>query len=134
MFNGILITVGTYNVPLKYIKADTYTVTRNVQDLDSYRDANGILHRSALEHVPIKVEFETIPCNNTQLKELLDGITSNYSVPIERKAACVVYVPELDDYITQDMYMTQPTPKIKFIDKEKNKIQYDQLRLAFIGY
>lgn len=129
-YNGTLITVGAYVIP--FIQAGTYTATRLVQDLDSYRDANGRLHRDALEHVPIKVEFETIPLNNTKLKQLMDGISSNYSIPIERKANVSVYVPEIDGYVTQEMYMVQPQPKIKII--RKTSIQYEPLKLTFIGY
>lgn len=134
MFTGFLLQFGGYVVPIKYIKADTYTVTRNVQDLDSYRDANGVLHRNALDHVPIKVEFETIPMNNVQLEDFFTNMSAQYANPLERNALAVIYIPETNDYVTQEVYMSQPVPKMKFIDFSRNLIQYDQLRLSFIGY
>ncbi len=133
-FNGNLITVGTYNIPNNLIKSETYTATRNVQDLDSYRDANGHLHRTALEHVPIKVEFETMPLSNNQYATMMSNIKDNYSIEIERKANVTVYVPEIDNYITQDMYMAQPQPKIKTINEKNKTIKYDSIKMSFIGY
>ena len=134
MFNGLLITVGTYNIPLKYMKAETYKAPLNVQDLDTYTDANGVLHRNALDHVPVKVEFETMPLNNTQLEDLFSNIKANYTVQKERKATCIVYAPEIDDYVNQDMYMVQPEPLIDWIDLKTNTIYYKPFRLAFVGY
>ena len=57
---------------MKYIKEKTYKGYVSVQDLDSYRDANGLLHREALSHVPIKCEFETIPLNNEQYEQIMN--------------------------------------------------------------
>ena len=140
-FNGILITVGTnddtkFDIDGKYyINWDKYNVTRNIQDLDSYRDANGILHRNALEHIPIKVEFETREnLTNTDVAEFFGRIKANFTNQIERKATITAYVPELDDYVTQDMYMADPQFKIKRIEDSTNVIKYESIRVAFIGY
>lgn len=132
-FNGYLLKVGNYEVPKKFINTDTYTASRVVQDLDSYRDGNGILHRTTLSHVPNKVEFETPPMlTNTGFAELMSNIRSNYTVEAERKASVTMYVPETDSYVTQDMYMPDITPQIFNI--LNNEILYRPIRLAFIGY
>lgn len=135
-FNGTLITVGSYAIDgTYYIGWDKYNVTRNIQDLDSYRDANGLLHRNALDHVPVKVEFETREnLTNADIATFFGNIRSNFSVPKERKASVTAYVPETDDYITQDMYMADPQFKIKRIDPNTNIIYYEPIRVAFIGY
>ena len=57
-YNGYLVRVGEYTIPLGMIKANSYKITKNSQDLDSYRDANGVLHRNALDRKPDKIEFE----------------------------------------------------------------------------
>lgn len=44
-YSGFLIKVGDYTVPFRYIEAKKYKCSIKGQDLDSYRDANGILHR-----------------------------------------------------------------------------------------
>lgn len=135
-FNGTLLTIGSYDIDgTYYVGWDKYNVTRNIQDLDSYRDANGVLHRNALEHVPIKVEFETREnLTNADVATFFGNIRSNFSVPKERKAHITAYVPETDEYISQDMYMADPQFKIKRIDPNTNIIYYEPIRVAFIGY
>lgn len=132
-YNGFLIKVGNYAIPFKYMKADSYTAYRSIQDLDSYRDANGVLHRTALTHVPNKVEFETpAMLTDKTFSELMSNIQTNFTNANERKASVTMYVPETNEYVTQDMYMPDITPKIYHADSKK--IQYDSIRLAFIGY
>ena len=132
-YNGFLIKVGNYTIPFKYMKADSYTAYRSIQDLDSYRDANGVLHRTALTHVPNKVEFETpAMLTDKTFSELMSNVQANFTNANERKASVTMYVPETNEYVTQDMYMPDITPKIYHADSKK--IQYDSIRLAFIGY
>ena len=59
-YSGFLVKAGDYIIPAnQYIKADSYSVYSNMQDLDPYTDANGYLHREALDLKAVKVEFET---------------------------------------------------------------------------
>lgn len=132
-YNGYLIKVGTYTIPLSIIRAETYSPYKSVTDLDSYVDANGILHRNALEHVAYKIEFETIPLlTDTQFGDLMSNLYAQMSNTLERKASVTAFIPEINDYITQDMYMPDIKPVLYYADGEK--IQYNQIRLAFIGY
>ena len=104
-YSGFLIKVGDYIIPAnKYIKADSYSVYRNIQDLDSYRDANGFLHRNVLSHVANKVEFETpAMINNVEFANLMKNIQRNYMSSLEeRKALVTLYIPEIDDYVILD--------------------------------
>lgn len=127
---------GDYNFPLSKIKADTYQMYRTIVDLDSYRDADGNLHRQALDHVPIKVEFETVPMlTNEEFADLMSEIRSRFIVAKERKLIIEAYCPETDSYIQQNVYMPDIQPKIYWANIEANSfIQYDAIRLAFIGY
>lgn len=135
-FAGYLLKVGDYEIDgTYYINWDKYNVTKEVQDLDSYRDANGVLHRQALEHIPIKVEFETREnLTNTDVATFFGAISNNYINPLERRALVTAYVPEIDDYVTQEMYMAGPQFKIKRIEPGTNVIKYESIRVAFIGY
>ena len=135
-FAGYLLRVGDYEIDgTYYINYDKYNVTRNVQDLDSYRDANGVLHRNALGHVPLKVEFETRDnLTNTDVATFFGNIQDNFIDEIERKANITIYVPESDSYVTQTMYMADPQFKIKRITPNTNIIYYEPIRVAFIGY
>lgn len=133
-YAGYLVKVGDYEIPAdKFIMAQSYKATLSVQDLDSYRDANGVLHRTALEHRANKVEFETpAMLTNTQMAELFNSIANNYTVPAERKFVGTFYVPELDDYVSQDMYMADPAFTIYGIFD--GVIKYKPTRIAFIAY
>lgn len=135
-FDGTLLTVGSYAITgERYIEYGKYNATINIQDLDSYRDANGVLHRNALEHAPVKVEIETRDnLTNEELGTFMSSIRSNYITVGERKANVRAFVPEINDYITQEMYMPDPQFKIKRIDPNTNTVYYESTRLAFIGY
>lgn len=132
MYSGFLLKIGNEIFNMKYIKEKTYKGYVSVQDLDSYRDANGLLHREALSHVPIKCEFETIPLNNEQYEQIMDMIRRNYINELERKVTITAFILEYNGYVTQDAYMAEPQPQIQAI--KDNKIQYAPLRIAFIGY
>lgn len=132
MYSGFLLKIGNEIFNMKYIKEKTYKGYVSVQDLDSYRDANGLLHREALSHVPIKCEFETIPLNNEQYEQIMDMIRRNYINELERKVTITAFILEYNGYVTQDAYMAEPQPQIQTI--KYNKIQYAPLRIAFIGY
>ena len=136
-YAGYLVKVGPsndlYEIPLSILRAETYTVFKSVTDLDSYVDGNGELHRNALSHIANKVEFETIPLmTNTQFASLMSNLYNRMSNTLERKLSVTLYIPEIDDYVTQDMYMPDIKPTLYYADQ--NKIQYNQIRLAFIGY
>lgn len=133
-YNGFLFKVGNYIIPAdKYIKIQTYKTTLNVQDLDSFRDADGVLHRTALNHRVNKVEFETPSMlTNVEMTELFDKIAGNYIRSAERKCICTIYVPELNDYMSQQMYMSDPTFNIYRI--LNNIVVYNSVRIVFTAY
>lgn len=132
-YQGYLVKVGNYTIPLSLIKADSYSVFMSITDLDSFVDANGYLHRNALDHIANKAEFETKPLlSNTEFADLMSNIRSNFTVARERKASVTLYIPETDSYVTQDMYMPDIKPSMYLASN--TEIQYNAVRLAFIGY
>lgn len=132
-YKGYLIKIGNYIFPLSMIKAESYKATNYGQDLDSTRDVNGILHRTALENTAPKVEFETRNMlDNTQVSSIFANIQANYTNAVEKKASVEVYVPELDKYVTSDMYMADFEPTMYFADKKE--IKYLSTRMAWISY
>lgn len=134
-YAGYLVKIGNYTLPHSYIKVDSYSVFSSITDLDSYTDANGVLHRNALQHRPNKCEFETpAMLDNTQFAELMSHIRENYINEAERKALVTLYIPEFDNYVTQEMYMPDIKPAINYINPNTGKIKYNPIRLAFIGY
>lgn len=132
-YKGYLIKIGNYIFPLSMIKAESYKATNYGQDLDSTRDVNGILHRTALENTAPKVEFETRNMlDNTQVSSIFANIQANYTNAVEKKASVEVYVPELNKYVTSDMYMADFEPTMYFADEEE--IKYLSTRMAWISY
>lgn len=132
-YAGYLIQVGNYKIPRSWIRAETYVVTKNGQDLDSYRDADGKLHRNALEHWVAKAEFETPPMKtNKEVATFMNNISSNYTDEVEKKANVTMYIPEIDGYVTQEMYV--PDIPFTLYSANKTEIKYNQFRVAFIGY
>ena len=60
-YAGYLLKIGTYQIPHSIIRAESYKAYVNMQDLDSYTDADGYLHRFPVVLKVAKVELETKP-------------------------------------------------------------------------
>lgn len=124
-------TVG-WDFPHRYIKADTYQAYVNMQDVDPWTDANGYLHRNAVDLKAFKVEFETIPMlSNTEFRSIIQNIENYYQSQKERTVIVSAYIPEYDDYVIQRAYLADFTPQIYGIFD--GIIKYNPIRLAFIG-
>lgn len=132
-YAGYLIRVGNYTIPKKYIRAEKYDVVLHGQDLDSYRDANGQLQRTALQHTVVDVTFSTPPMmHEAAWRNLIDNIRAQYTNSIEKKCAASVYVPEIGDYKVQDVYL--PDIKTSMYYADDSDIIYNEIELQFIGY
>jgi len=132
-FSGYLIKIGSNDSFFnKFIVAQSYKVAKKIQDLDSYRDANGLLHRNALDHLSYTIEFEVKPLNNTRMQEFLSAIRSNFVEPKERKVSMSFYLPETDTYESSYFYM--PDPELTIDHIENNVISYTKTTIKFIGY
>lgn len=129
-FNGSwYIKVGNYPIPLEYMAYRTYKSSTNVQDLDSYRDGDGVLHRNALPHIVHKAEFETPILTNKQFRTLMSNIRANLTNVANRDATIKMYVEETDSYVEIDTYMPGTMEFTHF-----NKQIYEPTRIAFIEY
>lgn len=136
-FSGYLIKVGTGNVeiPLKYMRAETYTVTPNQRlEWSAERDVTGVLHRETTPNMPPKIEFKTPLMTNADIKALNTILNNAYSNATERKLSVTYYDPESDTYKTHDCYMPDVHYEIRNVDAVNNVINYEELRYAFIGY
>lgn len=132
-YNGYLLKIGDYIVPAKkYIKADSYKPYVNMQDIDDWTDADGYLHRNAVELKALKVEFETpAMLTNITFEDLMSNIRRNYTNATARECMVEAYVPELNDYVTQRCYMADIQPQI--YGTYGGKVRYDSVRFAFVG-
>lgn len=144
-YDGWLIKVAKtptdagYKIPIKYIKAESYSAYVNMQDVDTWTDANGYQHRGAVELKALKVEFETpAMMTNITFSELMRNISAQYNVPKARQFWMQAYVPEYDNYFEWQMgYLADFQPQMYYVGNELKKgnkiIQYNPIRLAFIG-
>lgn len=134
-YKGYLLKLGDYTFPMKYIAESTYSSVYITQDKDSAPLADGTLYRNVLPHQVPKVQFETIDgLNNRQLASIMSNIRKNYiSELAEKKIKASIYMTELDDYITQDVYLKSDTQfPIAYI--ENNTIVYEPISFVFTGY
>lgn len=139
-YNGYLIKINKatelqtdYTIPHKYIKADSYSVSDNSQDLDPNRDSNGLLIRNTLANKILKIEFNTVPMmKDSELDDLLNNIEKRFLNKAEKKVSITAYVPAERKYVTRECYMVDLEISPYWADNEM--IQYQPFRIAFIGY
>ncbi len=133
-YSGYLVKLGSdYVVPSKYIAYNSYKVEWSVNDLDSYRDANGELHRNALQRRTLKIEWEIPAMYDSDIKTFMSAIRTRFTNNNEKKLNITAYIPELDAYKTEACYLTSDVNfSIRYADEDK--ILYDPTRIAFIGY
>lgn len=135
-YNGYLIKVGTYTIPFKYIALESYKVTPNLrQDLDPFRDNNGVLTRNVVSNMPSKIEIKTPYLYARDMRDLIDSITAQFTNAAEKKASVTFYCPDTDSYKTEDMYC--PDFDFEYYRVEPSNFNlslYKPFTLKFIGY
>lgn len=140
-FSGYLVKIkgltqgqSDYIFPNEYILIGTYKPVRGIQDKDSYRDGDGVLHRNALSHDVNKMEFQTRSMTNTEYDSIMDNIRARYTNAAERKVVADIYLTETGGYTGfVEMYMPDPDISImKIIDN--HTLKYSAARFALIGY
>ena len=131
-FANYLIMVGSYAIPNSCIKYDSWSSTYETLDFDSYRDANGELHRNALSNRKLKVEFSTPYMYKADFDALMAGIRGQFLSSAEQSANVTAYVDEIGDYVTQKCYLVNVNAKIA--QNSPVGIIYQPTRICFIGY
>lgn len=135
-FEGYLIKVGTYTIPMKFIGLENYKVTPNMrQDLDPFRDNNGVLTRNVVPNMPSKIEFQTPYIIRRDLQNLMSNIRSQYTNDAEKKCSVTFYCEDIDGYKTESMYV----PDVPFEMYKRDAVNFDlsiykPTTIKFIGY
>lgn len=118
------------------IKADSYNITPNArQDLDSYRDADGVLQRNALSHTATIVEFDTIPMWDNKMSALLSSLSDQYKDTNynERKATCSYFDPESGGMKSGVFYLDSNF-KVSIKQVWGGRKLYDSCHFKFVEY
>ena len=134
-FNGSLIKLSGDNFPLQYVFKESYKVTPNRrQDLDPYRDANGLLHRNTISHTATTIQFQTKPMWNDEFDAMMSFIRSRYTNSLEKKLHITYFSPDINDYKTGDFYVPDVEYNMDLVDTTRRKIFYLSTTLEFIEY
>ena len=135
-FMGYLIKIGNKEIPTKYIAESSYYATPcQRQDLDSYRDNTGELHRDVVDHEPSKVEFKTMDgLTEAEITSIWGVFSDECTSWKELKADVEFYDPLTGDYCTEPMYLKNPKVQIDEIDLETNTVYYKPIQFTLTGY
>lgn len=133
-------TGSNHSIPMGWIFEKSYKITPNRrQDLDPFRDANGLLHRNVIDHAPSTVEFQfrrPTSAMMAQFHTLLNGEYNSHPDSSirsrERKVSLQYYVPEIDNYQTGEFYIPNLEYTIDYV--HDNKIFYSAVKVEFIEY
>lgn len=123
-------------IPMDKIRYETYSITPNQRmDLDTgLRDLTGVMHRNVVSHTATKIEFETVLMKNSELDVLMKSIRDHWLVWLERDVNLRYYDPENDVYKSGHFYMPDIQFVMRNVDSTNSKINYTQVRFAFIEY
>lgn len=139
-FSNYLIKIGKSSsdltkFPLKYMQAKSYKVNpHRRQDLDPYRNANGVLKRNTLSHDPTTISFVTSPMWNDDMAAMMALIRGSYSVNKERKLYVKYFAPDTNDYDTGWFYIPDIEFEMNYVDESKHRILYNPTTIELIEY
>lgn len=133
-FEGFLMKASETTFPHKYIQISTYQTTPSQrQDLDSYQDSKGNLHRTVVPHDRSKIVFKTIDdlklAEKQEIQAFFNGAMTNAR---ERKVTLTYWNDEDNIYKTGSFYIPDVTYPIKRI--MGNDIVYDSVEYHLIEY
>lgn len=133
-FEGYLMKAFGTIFPHKYIQISTYQTTPSQrQDLDSYQDSKGNLHRTVVPHDRSKIVFKTMDnlklAEKQEIQAFFNGAMSNAR---ERKITLTYWNDEDNMYKVGSFYIPDVTYPIKRI--MGNDIVYDSVEYHLIEY
>lgn len=130
-FEGWLLKINGTVFPTRLIAAESLKITPDqIMDLDPYRDADGVLHRTALPHTATSIEFTT-----TALY-LKDAEILNSFLPHDNRVKCQVeyWNPNTSSYDSGAFYIADVPYEFYMVDEEKNEILYKPIKVTFTEY
>lgn len=132
-YSGWLIKIGDYTIPTdRFVRADSYKASAYMQDVDPWTDANGYVHRNAIQLKALKVEFETpAMLTDEDLAEFMHNIDQNIIDKVGNECYITAFVPRYNQYFTQRGYLADIDPQI--YGNYDKKLHYNPIRFAFVG-
>lgn len=134
-YNGYLLKFGNTIFPNEYLAQGHESTPFRRTDAEAYRDANHDLHRVTINNHKSTFELTTISGLTLEQKIEIDNIMlQGLQNSIERKFRVTYWNNDIgvNDYVTADFYIPDPTFTIQKITNET--IIYDTLTYEFIQY
>lgn len=133
-FKGWLLKFGDQVFPHEYIKKGGWKSTPNQRlENDPWSDTKGYLHRDVLEHNRTKIEFATVDDLTLEEKiECQNVMNSSITDKLERKGNVTYWNDETNTYENAEMYIPDIDFAINEIDKKRNMLFYESIRIALI--
>lgn len=129
MFEGWLLKINGKIFPNRLIALGTYKTTPNqIMDIDSYRDADGVLHRNVLPHTATSIELSTVNLGLKDAEEL------NAFLPHDSRVKCQVeyWNPNRSSYESGYFYISDVAYEIAAVSKKS--ILYKPVKLTITEY
>ena len=118
-----------------YIKYDGLDPTPNArQDLDSYRDADGVLQRNALQHTASSIEFTTRVMWDSEFEPMIKQMVANYQNYAERDAICTYFDFENMEEKQGHFYLDANWKPHIMWWPDKKRILYGETPFKFVEY
>lgn len=122
-----------------YVGANNITITPDIiQDLDSYRNANGLLRRKVLPYTSVKIEMNTFSMKDKEMDGLVKTLEKGMKIDdgkcneAERKMLVRYYNQLKRKYQTAYCYI--PDVAFSSYGTYGGEIIYNPVRIALIGY
>lgn len=133
-YQGYLVKTADDTVLDSYFAADSYSSTPDQrQDLDSYRDGAGELHRSVLPDVSTTIKFTTLKGLTLEEKIAFQtALASGLLDSQERKVQLTYWNDETNSYCKDTFYM--PDIEFPILRHTAETIYYNKVTFKFIGY
>lgn len=131
-YNGTLFTIGGTKFPTKWIYKDSYSVTPHALDMDSTRNANGVLQRNLLNHKSVTVTFQTVPMPISEYEAMWAWIRAKYIDAGEKKVSIGYYEFESGTIKTINAYVPDVAHNPLWVKSSGGFM--GSTTLEFIGY
>lgn len=135
-FEGWLLKFGSQEFPLRYLALDGCDSTPDQRtEIDSYRDADNLLHRETSPNHKTKLEYNTVDNLTLEDKIIIQQVMeAGLQDIVQRKYRITYWNDEKNEYETGDFYVPDITFRQKRVDRKRNMIIYGSIRIAMIEY
>ena len=133
-YSGYLLKAGSTTISERYMANSSYKCAPAQRtDVDSGMEtADGVLHRTVLDHTRSKVEFTTPHLKFADMEALMSIIEGAFTDTLQRKLNLTYYITGSGAYGSGEFYLVQPEYTI--YSTAAGIRMYLPTRIAFVEY